>query len=87
MSMRFATAVISLSLLALPAVAAESPPGPPWPEVASPDSITLRWYPDTVSEAQARAVAASQCAATGRIAGFAALEQDGSAEIGTYRCE
>jgi hypothetical protein len=87
MSARFVAPLLLLPLLAFPAIAADSPPGPPWPVVISPDAITLRWYPDEVGEAQARAVASAHCAASGRAAGFGALEQDGSAELGTYRCE
>jgi len=86
MSLRFAAAMLLLSLAVFPAVAADAP-GPPWPEVISPGSITLRWYPDEISEPQARAVAAAHCAAAGRQVGLGALGQDGSVEIGTYRCE
>ena len=39
------------------------------------------------AEAAAQAVAAAHCAATGRTAAFAALEQVGSVQYGTYRCE
>lgn len=82
---RFAAALFILSLMTAPAMAA-GPLGPPWPEVMSPDGITLRWYPDEVSEAEAHHAADAHCSAIGRSAVFAAVEQDGSAEIGTYRC-
>ena len=79
-------AVSLLSMLALPALA-QNPPGLPWRIAVSPGAVALRWYPDELSEAQTRQTAAAHCAAIGRRAGFAALEQDGSAEIATYRCE
>ena len=85
MSARLAAAMILLPLLAAPAVAA-NPPGPPWPEIVSPGAITLRWYPNDTSEAAAQAAADAHCAATGRAAVFAALEQVGSVQYGTYAC-
>ncbi|HVC57749.1 MAG TPA: hypothetical protein VND95_17500 [Stellaceae bacterium] len=60
--------------------------GPPWPEAASRDAITLRWYPDEISAAEAQQVAEAHCAPARRIAAIAAVERDGSAEIATYRC-
>jgi hypothetical protein len=65
---------------------AQNQSGPPWAVAASAAGITLRWYPDDVGQAQAHAVANAHCAWTGRSAALAALEQDGSAEIGTYSC-
>ncbi|HTV87980.1 MAG TPA: hypothetical protein VME41_03095 [Stellaceae bacterium] len=82
---RAAAALAVSALLTVPALA-QSPPGPPWPEVVSPGGITLRWYPDDVSEATAQAVADMHCAAIGRTAVLAELEQDGSVQLGTYRC-
>lgn len=60
--------------------------GPPWALAASPNGITLRWYPDDTSEAAAHSVADAHCAATGLPASLAAIERDGSAEIASYRC-
>ena len=62
------------------------PPGPPWPEVVSPNGITLRWYPDETSAAKAQLVADAHCAPSGRRAGIAAVEQNGSVQIADYRC-
>ncbi len=62
------------------------PAGPPWALAASPSEITLRWYPDDTSETEALEVADAHCAATGRSAGIAAAEEDGSAEVASYRC-
>lgn len=85
LSRRMAAVLAAAALFAAPAVA-QSPPGPPWPEVVSPGGITLRWYPDDVSETAAQGAADMHCAATGRSAVLAALERDGSVEIGSYRC-
>ena len=62
------------------------PPGPPWTEAASPNSITLRWYADDVSPAAARQVADAHCSSTGRNAALDTIELDGSAEIASYLC-
>jgi hypothetical protein len=86
MSARVLGAIILLPLLALPALAADLA-GPPWPEIVSPAGITLRWYSDDTSEAAAHQVAAAHCAATWRSAALAGLELDGSAEVGSYRCQ
>jgi hypothetical protein len=84
MSLPSCRVVVVVILLALAGCA--GPPGPPWPEIASPGGITLRWYPDEVSEAEAQQVAAAHCAVADRNARMAALERDGSAEIARYRC-
>ena len=81
-----ALATVSIMMFAGTAWA-QSPPGPPWLQAASPGGITLRWYTDDLPEAAARQVANAHCAATGRAAGIAAIELDGSAEIATYRCQ
>lgn len=62
-------------------------PGPPWPVAVAPGAITLRWYTDTTSEAQAKQVADAHCARSGRPAALIRAEQSGSAEIATYRCQ
>lgn len=85
--------LLFLSLLALAACAGLAPepqwtaPGPPWPVAVAPDAITLRWYTDTTSEAQAKQVADAHCAPTRRTAALARAEQSGSVEIATYRCQ
>lgn len=62
------------------------PPGPPWPETVSPNGITLRWYPSDTSEAEAQQVADEHCAPARQGAAIAWIEQDGSVEIGSFRC-
>jgi hypothetical protein len=64
----------------------QSPPGPPWAVVVSRDAITLRWYPDDTSQAEAQSVAEAHCMPTGRHAALAAIEQDGSVTVATWRC-
>ncbi|MBV9828052.1 MAG: hypothetical protein JO001_20655 [Alphaproteobacteria bacterium] len=60
--------------------------GPPWVLAATPEMITLRWYPDEVSDIQALQVADGHCAAIGGRADVQATEQNGSIKIVTYRC-
>ncbi|HKS87924.1 MAG TPA: hypothetical protein VJR70_00660 [Stellaceae bacterium] len=62
------------------------PPGPPWAEAVSPNGITLRWYPDETSGTEAQLAADAHCAPSGRHAGIAAIEQNGSVRIADYRC-
>ena len=76
-----------LLLAALIALAGcAGPPGPPWPGVVSPNNITLRWYPDETSTAEAQLAADAHCAMSGRRAGLAAVEQNGSVQVADYRC-
>jgi hypothetical protein len=60
--------------------------GPPWTISRSPDEITLRWWSDQVSEAQAQDVAGSYCTQMGKAVELNSLEQHGSASVGRYRC-
>jgi hypothetical protein len=87
MSIRRAALAVVIAVVSAPPAMALQPPGPPWPEVISPDGITLRWYPDETSEAAAQQVADAHCAQAGRQATLAELEQNGSEQVGTYRCE
>ena len=60
--------------------------GPPWTIDQSPDGITLRWYPDNTPNAVADSVAQVHCHSLGKTAELIAYDQDGSAQIGRYRC-
>ena len=60
--------------------------GPPWTLDQSPDGITLRWYPDNTPNAVADSVAQVHCGSLGKNAELIAYDQDGSAQIGRYRC-
>jgi hypothetical protein len=60
--------------------------GPPWTLNSSPDEITLRWYPDSMPNAAADAVAQTHCRNWGKNAELVAYTQDGSAQLGNYRC-
>jgi hypothetical protein len=60
--------------------------GPPWTLSQSPSEISLRWYPDETSSAAAEAVAQQHCQAAGKTAELISSTQDGSAQIGQYRC-
>jgi hypothetical protein len=58
----------------------------PWVLSHSANGLTLRWYADTSSEAQARGVARAYCTETGKSLELGDLEEDGSAMIAHYRC-
>jgi hypothetical protein len=60
--------------------------GPPWILEESPSDITLRWYPDEVYSSFADSVAQTHCASESRNAELVSYTQDGSAQIGKYRC-
>jgi hypothetical protein len=60
--------------------------GPPWTLNQSPDGITLRWYPDNTPDAVADSVAQVHCRSLGKNAELIAYDQDGSAQLGRYRC-
>ena len=60
--------------------------GPPWTLEQSPSAITLRWYSDEMDSSAADWVAQTHCAATGKSAELVSYDQDGSAQIGRYRC-
>jgi hypothetical protein len=60
--------------------------GPPWTLDQSPDGITLRWYPDDTPDAAADSVAQIHCRSLGKNAELIAYDQDGSAQLGRYRC-
>jgi hypothetical protein len=60
--------------------------GPPWTLSASPNEISLRWYPDDTPSATADFVAQVHCQSFGKSAQLVTYDQDGSAQIGTYRC-
>ena len=60
--------------------------GPPWTVNQSPNGIDLRWYPDDTPSAAADAAAQVHCQSQGKSAQLIAYEQDGSAQIGRYRC-
>ena len=60
--------------------------GPPWTLSQLPDQITLRWYPDATPDVAASWVAQTHCGAWGKSAELVSYDQDGSAEIGKYRC-
>jgi hypothetical protein len=77
-TIRLAGAVVMLSLAACS--------GPPWTLSQSPDAITLRWYPDDTPSEAANAAAAVHCRSWGKNAELIGYDQDGSAQIGRYRC-
>lgn len=60
--------------------------GPPWTLNSSPSEITLRWYPDNTPNAAADMAAQVHCRNWGKNAELVAYSQDGSAELGNYRC-
>jgi hypothetical protein len=60
--------------------------GPPWTLSRSPTEISLRWYPDDTPTTAAEAVAQQHCQSSGKTADLVSYEQDGSAQIGRYRC-
>ena len=60
--------------------------GPPWTLEQSPSAITLRWYPDEMDSSVADGVAQTHCAYASKNAELISYDQDGSAQIGRYRC-
>jgi hypothetical protein len=60
--------------------------GPPWTLAQSPDAITLRWYPDETDPAVADQLAQAHCASLSKSVELVSYDQDGSAQIGRYRC-
>jgi hypothetical protein len=60
--------------------------GPPWTLQESPSAITLRWYSDEMDSSVADGVAQTHCVATSKNAELVSYDQDGSAQIGRYRC-
>jgi hypothetical protein len=60
--------------------------GPPWTLQQSSDAITLRWYSDEFDSTAADAVAQAHCAASSKNVELISYDQDGSAQIGRYRC-
>jgi hypothetical protein len=60
--------------------------GPPWTLNQTPDAITLRWYADETDSAAADAVAQAHCQSSGKSAELISYGQNGSAQIGKYRC-
>jgi hypothetical protein len=60
--------------------------GPPWTLNQTPDTITLRWYADDTDSAAAGAAAQAHCQSSGKSAELISYDQDGSAQIGKYRC-
>jgi putative hemolysin len=76
---RFATAVLLLTTLAACG-------GPPWALSRSAHQITLRWYSDNTSLAEARAVARRYCAQRGGTTALDMISRGGSAAVARYRC-
>jgi uncharacterized lipoprotein YmbA len=80
-----ATAVRSAGLAILLVLAACGS-GPPWTLSQSPEEISLRWYPDATPDGAANWVAQVHCQSWGKNAQLVSTTQDGSAQIGQYRC-
>jgi hypothetical protein len=59
---------------------------PPWITAASANAVSLRWWSDEGSIAQAEQVADAHCALYGRSARLAQDQKSGSAEIADYDC-
>jgi hypothetical protein len=60
--------------------------GPPWTLSQSPEEISLRWYPDNTPNTAADGVAQAHCRSWGKNAELISYDQDGSAQLGRYRC-
>jgi len=60
--------------------------GPPWTLSQSANGIDLRWYSDDTPSSAADTVARAHCQSHGKNAELIAYEQDGSAQLGRYRC-
>jgi hypothetical protein len=59
---------------------------PPWTLEQSPDAITLRWYSDEMDNSPADSLAQAHCASLNKSVELVSYDQDGSAQIGRYRC-
>ena len=59
---------------------------PPWTLEQSPDAITLRWYSDEMDSAVADSRAEAHCSSLSKTVELVSYDQDGSAQIGRYRC-
>jgi hypothetical protein len=59
---------------------------PPWTLEQSPSAITLRWYSDEMDSSVADETAQMHCASASKNAELISYDQDGSAQIGRYRC-
>ncbi len=85
--MRMVARVTRVGGLVLALTVAGCGGGPPWVVGATPERITLRWYPSEVNHAAAaEQVAERHCAASGKSAELASYKQSGSAELAEYRC-
>ena len=60
--------------------------GPPWTLNQSPNGIELRWYSDDTPSTAADNAAQAHCRSYGKNAELIAYDQDGSAQLGRYRC-
>jgi hypothetical protein len=60
--------------------------GPPWTLSQSASEISLRWYPDETPSAAADSVARAHCQSWGKNAELVSYNQNGSAQLGKYRC-
>jgi hypothetical protein len=60
--------------------------GPPWTLTQSPNEISLRWYPDNTPNTAANSVAQAHCQSWGKNAELVSYDENGSAQIGHYRC-
>jgi hypothetical protein len=60
---------------------------PPWTLGRSPDAITLRWYADEMDSSVADSLAQAHCASSSKSVELVSYDQDGSAQIGRYRCQ
>jgi hypothetical protein len=60
--------------------------GPPWTLSQSPDGIDLRWYPDSTPSSVADSAAQAHCRSYDKNAELIAYTQNGSAQLGKYRC-
>lgn len=78
---KFPYLVIAIMVLSLAACS-----GQPWTLSQSPNSITLRWWSDTLADAQAAGTAGAYCTQMGKSLDIISIERDGSASIGHYRC-
>jgi hypothetical protein len=60
--------------------------GPPWVVDRTPDAITLRWYADETDSGVADAAAQAHCQSSSKTAELVSYGQNGSIQIGKYRC-
>jgi hypothetical protein len=59
---------------------------PPWILSRTPEAITLRWYADETDSTAAGAAAQAHCQSSGKNAELVSYDQNGSVQIGKYRC-